>query len=46
MSWEGSGDTTRFCEFDSFFLSVFGTDPLSCRLDVRNVGGAIRGFLS
>jgi hypothetical protein len=48
-SWEESGDTIRFCEFDFFLLSRLClrlTLALSCRLDVGNVGGAIRGFLS
>jgi len=50
MSWEEYGDTIRFCEFDfSFFpicLCLGLTWAFSYRLDVRNVGGAIRGFLS
>jgi len=49
MSWEEYGDTIHFCELDFFFsvLSMLGlTWAFSYRLDVRNVGGAIRGFLS
>jgi len=38
---------THFCKLDFVPRLYLGlTWPLSYRLDVRNVGGAIRGFLS
>jgi len=46
MSWEGFGDTIHFCELEVCLLMFEADLNLSYRLDVGNVGGAIRGFLS